>query len=71
VSWPARLRDDHQPQSLVFGDLLREGTSSLALFDRVFEYLDIIPDIADAPDATDLPATALGDAARLAGPGNK
>ena len=43
------------------GQLLQvsvELRSSLALFDRVFEYLDVIPDIADAPDAIDLPATA-------------
>ena len=25
--------------------------SSLALFDRIFDYLDLVPDIADAPDA--------------------
>jgi ATP-binding cassette subfamily B protein len=45
------------------GQLLQvsvELRSSLALFDRVFEYLDVIPDITDAPDATDLPATASG-----------
>ena len=34
--------------------------SSLALFDRVFEYLDVVPDIVDAPDAVDLPATSGG-----------
>jgi ATP-binding cassette, subfamily B, bacterial len=28
--------------------------SSLALFDRVFEYLDVVPDIVDAPDAVSL-----------------
>src|SRR6266699_3784894 len=41
------------------GQLLQvsvELRSSLALFDRVFEYLDVVPDITDAPDAVDLPA---------------
>jgi ATP-binding cassette subfamily B protein len=45
------------------GQLLQvsvELRSSLALFDRIFEYLDVMPDIVDAPDATDLPATAVG-----------
>jgi ATP-binding cassette, subfamily B, bacterial len=45
------------------GQLLQvsvELRSSLALFDRVFEYLDVIPDITDASDAVDLPATAVG-----------
>ena len=45
------------------GQLLQvsvELRSSLALFDRVFEYLDVVPDIIDAPDAVDLPATASG-----------
>src|SRR6202050_2654979 len=45
------------------GQLLQvsvELRSSLALFDRVFEYLDVKPDITDAPDAVDLPATASG-----------
>jgi ATP-binding cassette subfamily B protein len=45
------------------GQLLQvsvELRSSLALFDRVFEYLDVIPDITDAPDAVDLPATTAG-----------
>jgi ATP-binding cassette subfamily B protein len=40
------------------GQLLQvsvELRSSLALFDRVFEYLDVVPDIVDAPDAVDLP----------------
>ena len=43
------------------GQLLQvsvELRSSLALFDRVFEYLDVIPDITDAPDAVDLPSAA-------------
>src|SRR5580693_7190475 len=34
--------------------------SSLALFDRVFEYLDVAPDIVDAPDAVDLPVAEAG-----------
>jgi ATP-binding cassette subfamily B protein len=45
------------------GQLLQvsvELRSSLALFDRVFEYLDVKPDITDAADAVDLPATASG-----------
>lgn len=40
------------------GQLLQvsvELRSSLALFDRVFEYLDVVPDITDAADAVDLP----------------
>jgi ATP-binding cassette, subfamily B, bacterial len=45
------------------GQLLQvsvELRSSLALFDRVFEYLDVVPDIVDAPDAVDLPAVTSG-----------
>ena len=45
------------------GQLLQvsvELRSSLALFDRVFEYLDVIPDIVDAPDAVDLPVSDSG-----------
>ena len=45
------------------GQLLQvsvELRSSLALFDRVFEYLDVVPDIVDAPDAADLPAIGSG-----------
>jgi len=45
------------------GQLLQvsvELRSSLALFDRVFEYLDVVPDIVDAPDAVDLPAASGG-----------
>jgi ATP-binding cassette, subfamily B, bacterial len=41
------------------GQLLQvsvELRSSLALFDRVFEYLDVTPDIVDAPDAVTLPS---------------
>ena len=38
-----------------------ELQSSLALFQRVFEYLDLEPDIVDAPDAIDMPkATVRG-----------
>src|SRR5579859_4394576 len=45
------------------GQLLQvsvELRSSLALFDRVFEYLDLRPDIVDAPDAVDLPMSGSG-----------
>jgi ATP-binding cassette subfamily B protein len=45
------------------GQLLQvsvELRSSLALFDRIFEYLDLRPDIVDAPDAVDLPSVASG-----------
>src|SRR6266566_9862617 len=45
------------------GQLLQvsvELRSSLALFDRIFEYLDVVPDIVDAPDAVDLPTTSSG-----------
>src|SRR5258707_683737 len=45
------------------GQLLQvsvELRSSLALFDRVFEYLDVIPDIPDAPGAVDLPVISSG-----------
>jgi len=51
------------------GQLLQvsvELRSSLALFDRIFEYLDVMPDIVDAPDATDLPVTAVGGRVTLA-----
>jgi ATP-binding cassette subfamily B protein len=34
--------------------------SALALFDRVFEYLDVEPDIVEAPDAVALPIVAGG-----------
>ena len=34
--------------------------SSLALFDRVFEYMDVVPDIVDAPDAISLDADFAG-----------
>lgn len=45
------------------GQLLQvsvELRSSLALFDRVFEYLDVVPDIVDKPDAVELPAAEGG-----------
>jgi len=45
------------------GQLLQvsvELRSSLALFDRIFEYLDVVPDIVDAPDAVELPAVSSG-----------
>src|SRR5262249_21628123 len=45
------------------GQLLQvsvELRSSLALFDQIFEYLDVVPDIVDAPDAVDLPAISSG-----------
>jgi ATP-binding cassette subfamily B protein len=45
------------------GQLLQvsvELRTSLALFDRVFEYMDVIPDIVDAPDAVDLPVVSSG-----------
>ena len=45
------------------GQLLQvsvELRSSLALFDRIFEYLDVVPDIVDAPGAVDLPAVGSG-----------
>ena len=53
------------------GQLLQvsvELRSSLALFDRVFEYLDMVPDIVDAPDAVDLPVTEAGGRVALVGP---
>jgi ATP-binding cassette subfamily B protein len=49
------------------GQLLQvsvELRSSLALFHRIFEYLDVVPDIVDAPDAVDLPA--IGGGGRVA-----
>ena len=51
------------------GQLLQvsvELRSSLALFDRVFEYLDVKPDIVDAPDAVELPAGGAGGRVLLA-----
>ncbi|MDX6336173.1 MAG: ATP-binding cassette, subfamily bacterial [Streptosporangiaceae bacterium] len=50
------------------GQLLQvsvELRSSLALFDRVFEYLDVVPDIVDAPDAVDFPAISSGSRVTL------
>jgi ATP-binding cassette subfamily B protein len=50
------------------GQLLQvsvELRSSLALFDRIFEYLDVVPDIVDAPDAADLPAISTGSRVTL------
>ncbi len=44
------------------GQLLRvsvEVQSSLALFRRVFDYLDLTPEIVDAPDAVALPAESV------------
>lgn len=39
-----------------------EVSGSVAVFHRVFEYLDLVPDIADAPDAVALePANVQGD----------
>src|SRR6202020_3564930 len=52
------------------GQLLQvsvELRSSLALFDRIFEYLDVVPDIVDAPDAVDLPVTEAGGRGALRG----
>jgi ATP-binding cassette, subfamily B, bacterial len=51
------------------GQLLQvsvELRSSLALFDRVFEYLDVTPDIVDAPDAVELPVDGAGGRVLLA-----
>src|SRR6266567_1106832 len=45
------------------GQLLQvsvELRSSLALFDRIFEYLDVVPDIVDAHDAVNLPVISSG-----------
>lgn len=50
------------------GQLLQvsvELRSSLALFDRIFEYLDVVPDIVDAPDAVGLPVTSSGGRVEL------
>src|SRR5207244_10066769 len=52
------------------GQLLQvsvELRSSLALFDRIFEYLDVVPDIVDAADAVDLPAIISGGRDALMG----
>ena len=42
-----------------------ELQSSLALFERIFSYLDIRPDIVDAPDAVDLPIESVAGAVTL------
>ena len=42
-----------------------ELQSSLALFERIFGYLDIRPDIVDAPDAVDLPIEKVNGAVAL------
>ena len=42
-----------------------ELQSSLALFERIFGYLDIRPDITDAPDAVDLPIEKVAGAVEL------
>src|SRR5712671_2038138 len=50
------------------GQLLQvsvELRSSLALFDRIFEYLDVVPDIVVAPDAVDLPVISSGGRVEL------
>ncbi len=44
------------------GSMLQVSTevqSSMALFDRIFEYLDLDHEIEDAPDAVDLPVDAV------------
>src|SRR5262249_30259150 len=58
------------PTRLYFpiGQLLQasvELRSSLAVFDRVFEYMDVKPDITDAPDAVDLPSSGTGGRVEL------
>ena len=50
------------------GSMLQVSTevqSSLALFDRIFEYLDLRPEIADASDALDLPAASVRGGVRF------
>ena len=42
-----------------------ELQSSLALFERIFGYLDIRPDIVDAPDAVDMPVETVRGAVAL------
>ncbi len=39
-----------------------ELQSSLALFERIFGYLDILPEIVDAPDAVEMPAERVAGA---------
>ena len=43
-----------------------EIAGSLALFDRIFEYLDLDPEIVDAPDAINLEPAAVRGRVRLA-----
>ncbi len=50
------------------GSMLQVSTdvqSSLALFDRIFEYLDLEREIRDAPDAVRLDPSSVGGAVRL------
>ncbi len=50
------------------GQLLQTSTEvsgSLALFSRVFGYLDLVPDIVEAPDALDLPPASVQGAIDL------
>ena len=42
-----------------------EINGSLALFDRIFEYLDLDPEIVDAPDAVALDTTTMAGRVRL------
>ncbi|HLB62906.1 MAG TPA: ABC transporter ATP-binding protein [Actinomycetota bacterium] len=42
-----------------------EVQSSMALFDRIFEYLDLPHEIADAPDAAEVPARSVQGAVRF------
>ncbi len=42
-----------------------ELQSSLALFERIFGYLDIRPDIVDAPDAVDIPIERVAGRVKL------
>lgn len=44
-----------------------EIQGSLALFDRIFEYLDLDPEITDAADALELPASAVRGAVAFEG----
>jgi ATP-binding cassette subfamily B protein len=44
-----------------------EIAGSLALFDRIFEYLDLDPEITDAPDAVELPPQAVRGAVAFEG----
>lgn len=42
-----------------------EIQSSLALFDRIFEYLDMEPEIRDTPDAVELPSSGVRGGVRF------